>query len=309
MRYLVGFTDDDGGLEALALGRVLARSGEVDLTVASVYRYQYDYPSMARVDVEYKAFLHEQAEADLVKAREFLHDLPGTEYVARAADSPPEGLLDLVEEIGATMLIVGSRRRRRLDRLATGSCSTQLLYASHVPIAIPTCGFKADPSTRLQNVTCAYVASPDADAALEAAAQLARRGEAPLRVVSFLVKDRQSYPTGAGYNAEDFVYTEVRRTAQEGLEAAADTARTGGELAVETVVAESTSYEEVLGDLDWPDVSVIVVGSGRRGRLARVFLGSTSLKILRDTPVPVIVVPRGAAVALEHTSVMPVIRD
>ena len=40
---------------------------------------------------------------------------------------------------------------------------------------------------------------------------------------------------------------------------------------------------------------MLVVGSSTIGPVARVFLGSRGAKIVRDSPVPVVVVPRGAA--------------
>jgi nucleotide-binding universal stress UspA family protein len=40
---------------------------------------------------------------------------------------------------------------------------------------------------------------------------------------------------------------------------------------------------------------VLVVGSSSIGPIARVFLGSRASRIVRHSPVPVIVVPRGAA--------------
>ena len=43
---------------------------------------------------------------------------------------------------------------------------------------------------------------------------------------------------------------------------------------------------------------MLVVGSSSVGPIARVFLGSRSSKIVRHSPVPVAVVPRGAAAEL-----------
>jgi len=40
---------------------------------------------------------------------------------------------------------------------------------------------------------------------------------------------------------------------------------------------------------------VLVVGSSSIGPIARVFLGSRATKIIRHSPVPVVVVPRGRA--------------
>ena len=41
---------------------------------------------------------------------------------------------------------------------------------------------------------------------------------------------------------------------------------------------------------------MLVVGSSRLGPVARVFLGSNSTKIMRSSPVPVVVITRGADV-------------
>jgi nucleotide-binding universal stress UspA family protein len=38
-----------------------------------------------------------------------------------------------------------------------------------------------------------------------------------------------------------------------------------------------------------------VIGSSESGPVARVFLGSRAAKIIRHTPVPVVIVPRDAA--------------
>ena len=45
-------------------------------------------------------------------------------------------------------------------------------------------------------------------------------------------------------------------------------------------------------DVDWADGDVLVVGSSSLGPIARVFLGSRAAKIVRHSPVPVVIVPR-----------------
>ena len=56
MNYLVALTAL-GGRDALSLGRMLARTGDVTLTVCVVVPQTWDFPSPARVDAEYAAFL------------------------------------------------------------------------------------------------------------------------------------------------------------------------------------------------------------------------------------------------------------
>ena len=62
-----------------------------------------------------------------------------------------------------------------------------------------------------------------------------------------------------------------------------------------TAIGRGESWEEALEDVEWDDGDVLVVGSSTIGPVARVFLGSRGAKIVRHSPVPVVVVPRGAA--------------
>ena len=48
-------------------------------------------------------------------------------------------------------------------------------------------------------------------------------------------------------------------------------------------------------DVGWQEGDVLVVGSSALGPIAQVFLGSRATKILRHSPVPVVVVPRARA--------------
>ena len=45
---------------------------------------------------------------------------------------------------------------------------------------------------------------------------------------------------------------------------------------------------------------MLMIGSSESGPIARVFLGSRAAKIVRHSPVPVLIVPRGAAKELSR---------
>jgi nucleotide-binding universal stress UspA family protein len=64
------------------------------------------------------------------------------------------------------------------------------------------------------------------------------------------------------------------------------------------VVGRGESWEEAIEDVEWEDGDVLVVGSSSIGPVARVFLGSRATKIVRHSPVPVIVVPREVATSV-----------
>ena len=73
------------------------------------------------------------------------------------------------------------------------------------------------------------------------------------------------------------------------------------------MVGHGESWEEALEDVEWDDGDVLVVGSSSIGPIARVFLGSRASKIVRHSPVPVVLVPRGRAAELaeEAMSISP----
>jgi nucleotide-binding universal stress UspA family protein len=58
------------------------------------------------------------------------------------------------------------------------------------------------------------------------------------------------------------------------------------------VVTSGTSWWEALNSVDWMPNELLVLGSSSAGTLRRVFLGTNATKIIRHSPVPVLVVPR-----------------
>ncbi|OOK64044.1 universal stress family protein [Mycobacterium kansasii] len=50
-------------------------------------------------------------------------------------------------------------------------------------------------------------------------------------------------------------------------------------------------WQHALEHTDWQDGEILALGTSPRGDIARVFLGSRSGKIIRHSPVPVLVLP------------------
>ena len=53
-----------------------------------------------------------------------------------------------------------------------------------------------------------------------------------------------------------------------------------------------STIEDAVQALDWHQGELVLVGSSRLAAPRRLFLGSTAAKMLRELPVPMIVVPR-----------------
>jgi nucleotide-binding universal stress UspA family protein len=300
VRYLVGLSADRGGQDALSLGRMLARTGDVTLTVCVILPERWGHPSLARVDAEYAAFLEEYAREVISEAREVLAETARTEYVTRPARSATEGLIATATEMDASLIVLGSARHGPLGRFTIGSVTNELLHSAPLPVVLTPRGHRPSSEGRLRRVTCAFAGSTRSRTAFDAAVQLARRHDVPLRLTTLVVRDRQMYPSQVGYDAERLVEEQWRAQAREAQEEALS--QIPDDVEVEAGVLGGRDWEDALDSLGWEEGEVLVVGSSRLGPVARLFLGSNSSKIVRSSPVPVLVIPRGADVHLEDAA-------
>lgn len=297
MRYVVGLSADRGGQDALSLGRMLSRTGDVTLTVCMVLPEVWGYPSLARVDAEYAEFLKRYADEAISDARTVLGESVRAEYVTRPARSATEGLIATATELDADLIVLGSARHGPLGRFTLGSVTTEMLHSAPLPVVLTPRGHRPSSDARLQRVTCAFAGSTLSRTAFDAAVQLARRHHVPLRLATLVVRDRQMYPSEVGYDAERLVEQQWRSQASQSQEKAL--AEVPEDVRVEARVVGGRDWEDALDSLPWEEGEVLVVGSSRLGPVARLFLGSNSTKIIRSSPVPVLVIPRGADVHLD----------
>jgi nucleotide-binding universal stress UspA family protein len=277
---------------------MLARTGDVTLTVCIVLPEVWGHPSLARVDAEYAAFLDQYAEDTIAEAREFVGDAVQAEYVSTSARTATEGLITTATETDAALVVLGSARHGPFGRFAIGSVTNEMLHTASVPVVLTPRGYSPSFDARLRRVTCAFAGSTRSRTAFDAAVQLSGRHDVPLRLTTLVVRDRQMYPSQAGYDAERLVAEQWRAQAAEAQNRALATLPDN--VAVEAGVVSGRNWEEALDSLPWEEGEVLVVGSSRLGPVERVFLGSNSTKIVRSSPVPVLVIPRGADIHLQE---------
>jgi nucleotide-binding universal stress UspA family protein len=296
---VVGLPRDERAKTALHVGGVLARSLGDQVVVCTVLPPPWP-PGLGRVDAEYQEFLERDAEAALERARELLPAGVTADYVVARARTVSAGLMEVAEQRGAWTIALGSSDAGVLGRVAFGSVADRLLHTSPVAVALAPRGFRCRPDARIDQVTAAFGGvEGDADLVLTAAG-IAARARATLRVASFAVRQRTPLTAGIGSRAEDAVLAEwaegVARAQRTALDRVAELPEPP-ELA-DPAVGRGTEWGEALADLAWGTNHLLVVGSSPSGPLARVFIGSRSSKIVRHSPVPVMVVPRGAAQTL-----------
>ena len=217
-----------------------------------------------------------------------------------SARTATEGLITTAAETDADLVVLGSARHGPFGRFAMGSVSNEMLHTAPVPVALTPRGYSPASDARLRRVTCAFAGSTRSRTAFDAAVQLSRWHDVPLRLITLVVRDRQMYPSQVGYSAERLVAEQWRAQAEEAQNRALATLP--DDVTIEASVVSGRNWEDALDSLPWEEGEVLVVGSSRLGPVRRVFLGSSSTKIIRSSPVPVVVIPRGADVHLAEDS-------
>jgi nucleotide-binding universal stress UspA family protein len=294
---LVAYAPDGRGRAVLHLAGMLARSSGDDLLVCAVVPRPWP-PSPARVDAEYRAELASAAEHALAQAQARLPDDVSRATLIHHARSTPAGLLEVAERHEAGLIVAGSSAAGGVGHVELGSTTSRLLHSSPVPVALAPRGFRVAASARVTRVTAAFGGSGD-DLVVAAAGVAARVG-ATLRLASFAVRPRAPYTIGVGREADDSAVREWTAAIEAEQREALD--RVGNLPAVparcDAVVGHGETWDDALEDVAWDTGDVLVVGSSSIGPIARVFLGERSAKIVRHSPVPAVVVPRGAVAEL-----------
>lgn len=292
MTVLVGYLAGKGGISALNLGVEAARTLKTSLSVVTVVPKPWTTPSPARIDAEYAQYADRLASDSAAQARECIASLaPDLEvsfhkYAHRSASG---GLLQAVEELNAEALVLGSAADGALGQVVIGSTADRLLHSSPVPLAISPRGYRGSKTHGLTRITCAYPGTPESRHVVERVVTLAARLEVPMRVITFAVRGRTMYPPEIGLRAEDSILEVWASHAREALAALKSDGVVPDDVQLQVVTGNG--WDQALDAAEWLDGELLALGTSPQGAIARVFLGSKGTKIVRHSPVPVLVLP------------------
>jgi nucleotide-binding universal stress UspA family protein len=289
---VVGYLAGKSGSAPLHLAAGAARTLRTSLTVATIVPKPWTYPSPARVDAEYAAWA-DQLAAD--SAREAQRDLDAmaqpveVRFHSHAHRSVSGGLIQVVTELDADLLVLGSSASGQLGQVVVGSTADRLLHSSPVPVAIAPRGYRSPRGGRLTRITCGYPGTPESADVVSRVAALAERLEVPLRVITFAVRGRTMYPPEVGLHAEDSILAAWESQAAEMLARLRTDGVVGDDVALQVV--SGNGWDQALDDAEWQDGEILALGTSPRSDIAHVFLGTRGTKIMRVSPVPVLVLP------------------
>jgi nucleotide-binding universal stress UspA family protein len=282
-RIIVGVDGREGGRDALALAARLARLFGGDLV--AVNAYAYDLFSHRGTTPDLESIVHGNAQ-DLI-AGELERVGVEAQAVALPDASPGRALQLAAKRHHGDLVVVGSAHHGPIGRVLAGDVTMGTLHGARCPVVVAPRDYAAR-GTDVHAIGVGLDGSPEARAAVELARALAVAGNASLRVIRVLA------PSAPGGSA--FMYRpdwaergqERRDEAQEELDAVVAEL---GEIATgELVVGDPATELAYAGN----DLDLLVTGSRGYGPALRLMLGSTSTRLVRSAPCPVLVLTRGA---------------
>jgi nucleotide-binding universal stress UspA family protein len=214
---------------------------------------------------------------------------PGSRVVSSKSDA--RGLLDVANEEGCDLIVVGSTHRGVAGRILIGSVGERLLHGSSCAVAVAPKHF-SDRVDGLHVIAAAFDGSAESRAALVAAADLALAAHATLRVIAVAVP-KQTYGGAASVGVSaTALQASVRERLEEDLRQTLD-------LLPRSIRAAGTvhggSPATTIAEECEKGVDLLFLGSRGRGPLRTVLLGSVAAELMQTAPCPVIVVPTASA--------------
>ncbi len=213
-------------------------------------------------------------------------------HAETAVGFPPEVILSVAADRGASLILVGSRSHSRTSDAFVGSVAWSVVHESPVPVLIqritPSEGREGEPEMRIDGtdgfdrVIFPTDWSHTAERAFNEVVAIALTGAVP----SFLVvhvRDRiEEARTGVSTRDDDMKL----------LDELADRLRAAGAADVHTADPGGAPYLEILRAAGDDGRSLIVMGTHGRGLVAEAFIGSVSREVLRHARGAVLLVPR-----------------
>ncbi|WGW12011.1 universal stress protein [Saxibacter everestensis] len=281
MKYVVGYSADERGKEALALAISLAKVQGASLDVVVVLPKTEPFNAAYPPAPDFDSVLTDQANTWLDTALATIPETVSAQKHVRFSSSTAEGLIEAAAELDAGLIVIGAARGGMLSRYSVGSVANALLHAASTPIALAPRGWKADKS--ISRLTCAIGTRAGAEALLDVAIDSAARRRLPLRLVSLVAVS----PDGAaGIDRRE----QAKQHAEAVLAQAVSSLPEGAQATA--TVGEGNTIEDAVEALDFDPAEIVLIGSSRLAERHKLFLGVAANKMLRVLPVPIIVVPR-----------------
>ncbi len=240
--------------------------------------------------------LEPEAEAFSVAAEQEAHELAGLEplydlrvkRVVRKSEHPAAEILSFAQTSACDLIVVGTHGRTGLSHLVMGSVAETVIRQAHCPVITVRASATAAQVLPYLNLLVPIDFSPDSEKALHYAWTLAQAFNANLQVLH--VVDLPVHPEhyalslnsteSLGHELTQHSYAQITHLMEQ-----FESTRP-----YESFVESGRAYSEILEFAATHDTDLIVMGTHGLSRLPQFLLGSTTAKVVRHAPCPVLTV-------------------
>lgn len=194
-----------------------------------------------------------------------------------------EEVLSLADEVGAGLIVSGSRGRGRMKRLVMGSISDTVVRHAHCPVLV----VRGKPTTFPASILVATDGSEEAAAATNYALDLAAKTGSRLSMIHVGVLEPVYHPERHGYPV---LYERVQEEAQRLLDEQVENVKASGGTVERADLRIGRADEEIVVAAEEMNADLIVIGSRGLGGVRRALMGSVSDSVVRHAHCPVLVV-------------------
>ena len=268
---------------------VLKGVGAEEVTLAHVIYIPLRYPDMGGQEEA----LSQLAAPKLESQR---RRLEAAGFVAKSAmpvGVPHVGLDHLADEVNADLIVVGSRGESLLREVVLGSVAGEIIHHARRPVLVMRVGVVERDGAKGCEVACgdlfSSVLHPTdfSDNAERAFTYVESIVSAGCRAVTLLhVQDRVRLGTHLAERLEEFNQIDIAR-----LKRLEERLRQLGAPEVTLDVPYGSPTSTVLERARSGKHTLIVMGSQGRGFIEEVFVGSVAHNVVRQAPIPVLLIP------------------
>jgi nucleotide-binding universal stress UspA family protein len=244
---------------------------------------------------------HERLEEARQRAEQYLHDAArhaGIDGLIRVrTGQPAEEILDEIERLPAPLVVMTTHGRSGLARWAFGSVADRVVRGAESPVLLLRSGHtpEAEALADVRAILVPLDGSPVAEGALAIARVLAQHFSAELHLVRVAETARLFTVMGsAGAPLSEEVVTQMisdlEGVARQYLDSIAGSSH-GGEAAARVAVLDGMPTVALLNYAAAHGIDLIVMGTHGRGGVNRLVLGSVAERMLRQSNLPILVVP------------------
>ena len=283
----------DGSEEAAHAARMAAALSEKtgsELHVVYVEHLPHPY-ALSEATIYYPEMRDEVRQNAYQEAREKLgsevEKIGGVTGSHARVGHPDAEISHLAEEIGAGLIVLGSRGLGPVRRLLLGSVSGSVVRHAHGPVLVVRDGRDALP----ERILLAVDGSQESRLAVQAAAELSAATGAEVHVAHVLPYPERMY--GPHFYSTDMKGTlieRVEREAREFLGRQAEKISSAGGKVGGTRLASGNAPAEIVKLAEELHADLTVLGSRGLGGVRRALMGSVSDSVVRHAHNPVLVV-------------------